>query len=200
MVVEPHPDASLLVLEWFQNDPDDPQVWKRFLERYVPPIRGWCANWGVEGSEAEELASEVLVRLFAAFRKFPYDPSGNFRAWVTRVSRTVWREIVAARRDNPGQTSGPIDEAFRLRDAQADLEQRVERGFDNEFLELAMRRLKAQTDPVQWEVYMLTMFEVLPGGEVARRLGISVGDVFVAKHHIRKAVEDEVKKLKNEPP
>ena len=75
-------DTSLTVLERLQRDPDDPEAWRLFLEKYQPRIRRWCLTWGLQDSDADDVTQEVLVKLFAALRKFQYDPSRSFRAWL----------------------------------------------------------------------------------------------------------------------
>ena len=39
MAAERESDTSITLLERLQNDPDDPQAWSLFVERYQPRIR-----------------------------------------------------------------------------------------------------------------------------------------------------------------
>jgi RNA polymerase sigma-70 factor (ECF subfamily) len=57
------------------------------VERYQPSIKRWCIAWGSQDSPADDVSQEVLVKLFAALRKFRYDPSRSFRAWLKTVSQ-----------------------------------------------------------------------------------------------------------------
>jgi RNA polymerase sigma factor (sigma-70 family) len=192
-------DTSLTLLERLQKNPDDPQAWKLFVERYQPRIRGWCLTWGLQDSDADDVAQEVLVKLFAALRKFQYDPSRSFHAWLKTVTQHAWSDFVAARRRHPGQTASPIDTLSDSAEAQSDLERQIEGAFDHELLELAMHRIKGRTKPANWEAFHLTAIEGLSGALAAQKLGIPVGQVFVAKHRVQKALQDEVRTLKNEP-
>jgi RNA polymerase sigma factor (sigma-70 family) len=192
-------DTSLTLLERLQKNPDDPQAWNRFIERYQPRIRRWCLSWGLQDSDADDVAQDVLVKLFAALRKFQYDPSRSFRAWLKTVTQHVWLDFVAARRRHPVQTSERIDTIADSAEAQSDLERQLEDAFEHELLEVAMRRIKERAKPTNWEAFHLTAIEGLSGAEVARRLGIPVGHVFVAKHRVQKMLQDEVRILKNEP-
>ena len=107
-------DTSLTLLERLQNDPADPQAWGLFVERYQPRIRRWCLAWGLQDSDADDVAQEVLVKLFAALRKFQYDPARSFRAWLKTVTQHAWSDFVAARRKDPGHNAGPIATDRRL--------------------------------------------------------------------------------------
>jgi len=192
-------DTSLSLLERLQKNPDDPQAWNLFVERYQPRIRWWCVTWGLQDSDADDVAQDVLVKLFAALRKFQYDPSRSFRAWLKTVTQHAWSGFVAARRRGPGQAPGRIDTIADSAEAQSDLERQLEDAFDRELLEVAMHRIKGRTKPVHWESFHLTAIEGLSGADAARKLGIPVGSVFVAKHRVQKLLQDEVRILKNEP-
>jgi RNA polymerase sigma factor (sigma-70 family) len=192
-------DTSLTLLERLQKNPDDPQAWTLFIERYQPRIRRWCVTWGLQDSDADDVAQNVLVKLFAALRKFQYDPSRSFRAWLKTVTQHAWSDFVAARRRDPGQIAGQIDTIADSAEAQSDLERQIEDGFDLELSEIAKHRIKGRTKPANWEAFQLTAIEGLSGAEAARKLGIPVGHVFVAKHRVQKLLQEEVQILKNEP-
>jgi len=191
-------DTSLSLLERLQKNPDDPQAWNVFIERYQPRIRRWCLTWGLQPSDADDVAQDVLVKLFAALRKFQYDPSRSFRAWLKTVTQHVWSDFAAARRRDLGQASGRIDTIADSAEAQSDLERQLEDAFDLELLEIATRRIKGRTKPANWEAFHLTAMEGLSGAEAAHKLGIPVGHVFVAKHRVQKMLQDELRNLKKE--
>src|SRR5271170_1800500 len=119
-------DTSLTLLERLQKNPDDPQAWKLFVERYQPRIRRWCLTWGLQDSDADDVAQDVLVKLFAALRKFQYDPTRSFRAWLKTVTQHVWIDFVRARKRAPVQTSEQIDSIADSAEAQSDLERQLE--------------------------------------------------------------------------
>ena len=170
-----------------------------FVERYQPRIRRWCITWGLQDSDADDVGQEVLVKLFAALRKFQYDPSRSFRAWLKTVTQNAWSDFVAARRRRRTQTSDLIDTIADSAAAQSDLNKQLEDAFDRELLEVAMRRIKGRAKPSNWEAFHLTAIEGLSGAEAAQKLGIPVGHVFVAKHRVQKLLQDEVRMLKHEP-
>jgi RNA polymerase sigma-70 factor (ECF subfamily) len=181
-------DTSLTLLERLQQHRDDPQAWKLFIERYRPRIRTWCLSWGLQDSDDDDVAQDVLLKLFAALRKFQYDPSRSFRAWLKTVTQHAWSDFVKSRRRDPGRGSRSIDTIADSAEAQSDLERQIEDAFDRELLELAMCRIKGRTKPANWEAFPLTAIEGLSGADAARKLGIAVGHVFVAKHRVQKAL------------
>jgi RNA polymerase sigma factor (sigma-70 family) len=199
MLADGKSDTSLTVLERLQRDPDDPEAWRLFLEKYQPRIRRWCLTWGLQDSDADDVTQEVLVKLFAALRKFQYDPARSFRAWLKTVAQHAWSDFVSARRRHPGQRLSGADTLAESAEAHSDLEKQLEDGFNHELFEMAMNCVKNRVQPDTWKAFHLTAIEGLSGAAAAAKLQIPVGSVFVAKHRVQKMLQEEVRLLKNEP-
>ena len=198
MLADGKSDTSLTVLERLQRDPDDPEAWRLFLEKYQPRIRRWCLTWGLQDSDADDVTQEVLVKLFAALRKFQYDPSRSFRAWLKTVAQHAWSDFVSARRRHPDQPLSGADTLAESADAHSDLEKQLEEGFNHELFEMAMSCVKNRVNPATWKAFQLTAIEGLSGAAAAAKLQIPVGNIFVAKHRVQKMLQEEVRLLKNE--
>jgi RNA polymerase sigma-70 factor (ECF subfamily) len=192
-------DTSLTLLERLQKNPDNRQAWHLFIQRYQPRIHRWCRDWGLQDSDADDVAQEVLAKLFAALRKFRYDPSRSFRAWLKTVTQHAWSDFVSARLRDLGQGASRFEQMLGSAEARSDLEQELVDAFDRELLEIAMRRIKNRVKPATWDAFHLTAVEGLSGSDVARRLEIPVGHVFVAKHRVQKMLQEEVQSLKEQP-
>jgi RNA polymerase sigma factor (sigma-70 family) len=192
-------DTSLTLLKRLQKNPDDPLAWNLFVERYLPRIRRWCLAWRLQDSDADDVTQNVLVKLFAAVRKFQYDPSRSFRAWLKTVTQHAWSDFVRARCRDPGQIAGPIDTIADSAEAQSRLEREIKDVFDLELFEVAKHRIKGRTKPANWEAFHPTALVRLSGADAARKLGLPVGHVFVAKRPVQKLLQDGVQILKNEP-
>jgi RNA polymerase sigma factor (sigma-70 family) len=190
-------ETSLTLLERIQENPDDPLAWRLFVERYQPKIRRWCLAWGLQDSDADDVAQDVLIRLFAALRKFRYDPARSFRAWLKTVTQHAWTDFLAARRRDPGHNAGSVSRIADSAEARSDLERRLEEAFDHELLDTAMNHIKGRVKPATWDAFQLTAIEGLSGVEAAQKLGIAVAHVFVAKHRVQKMLQEEVRILKD---
>jgi len=189
-------DTSRTLLERIQVHPDDPQAWRLFVERYQPRIRRWCLAWGLQDSDADDVAQDVLVKLFAALRKFKYDPARSFRAWLKTVTQHAWSDFRAARRKDPGHNAGSIALVADSAEAQTDFERQVEQAFNRDLLELAMHHIKGRVKPATWDAFQFTAIEGLTGAEAGQKLGMPVAHVFVAKHRVQKMIQEEVQILK----
>jgi RNA polymerase sigma factor (sigma-70 family) len=199
MTAEGESDTSLTLLERLQENPSDPQAWSVFVERYQPRIRAWCLYWGTQDSDADDVAQEVLAKLFVALRKFRYDPDRSFRAWLKTVTQHVLSDFIAARHKDLGSSAGRVDSIADSAEAHSDLERQIEVAFDAELLELAMHRVKKRVKPATWDAFELTMISGLPGAEAAKKLQIPVAHVFVAKSRVQQMLQEEARILRNDP-
>ena len=71
----------------------------------------------------------------------------------------------------------------------------IEREGDRELLEKAMALVRLRVKPHTWEAFRLMAFEGVSGAEVAERLGMKVGTVFVARSKVQRMLQEEMQKL-----
>ena len=151
---------------------------------------------GVQPSDADDVAQQVLFKLLTAMKTYRRDSTGSFRGWLKTVTRNAWIDFV--RRPRICQVPDWIASIADSFDALDDLEHRMEQAFDRELLELAMRRVQPRVKASVWEAFRLTSMENLSGVEASRRMGIPVSTIFVARHRVMKLLEEEVRGLRGE--
>jgi RNA polymerase sigma-70 factor (ECF subfamily) len=197
MTTQPQKDTPLTLLERVQRFPAELEAWDEFVRCYHPMIRAWCMKWGLQPSDADDVAQDVLVKLLAAMRTFRYDPARSFRAWLKTVTHHALSHFSAGRRRQPGQI-GPDIPIAELVDARVDLEQGLESLFDRDLLVMAMRRVERRVKPVTWDAFQLTALEGLSGLAVSQRLQIPVAHVFVARNRVQKLLQEEIRIMKGD--
>jgi RNA polymerase sigma factor (sigma-70 family) len=197
MSTKPGKDTSLTLLERVQKFPADLEAWDEFVHRYQPMIRAWCVNWGLQDSDADDVAQDVLVKLLSAMRKFRYDPARSFHGWLKTVTHHALSNFCNDRRREPGQI-GPDITIDELGDARVDLEHKLESLFDRDLFQMAMRRVEKRVKPVTWDAFRLSALDGLSGQEVAFRLQIPVANVFVAKNRVQKLLHEEIRIMKGD--
>ena len=197
MASQPGGKTSLTLLERVQRFPADPEAWDEFVRRYRPMIQAWCVKWGLQTSDADDVAQDVLVELMTALRKFHYDRSGSFSAWLRTVTHHALCHFLNERRKQPGQMA-PNFTITDLGSARVDLIQELQRLLDRDLFGIAMRRVEKRVKPVTWEAFRLSALEGLSGRAVAQRLRIPVAHVFVARNRVQKLLQEEVRIMKGE--
>jgi RNA polymerase sigma-70 factor (ECF subfamily) len=78
-----------------------------------------------------------------------------------------------------------------------DLARRLEEEYDRELLELAVFEVRRRVAPATWEAFRLLAFEDLSGAEVAARLGMNIGSVYVARSNVQKMLKECLSSLES---
>lgn len=193
-----HDATSLTLLSSVKGIPGDEDAWKRFVSRYEPLIQNWCAAWGLQESDRQDVTQEVLLRLSKVMQKFQYDSGSSFRAWLKTVTRRVWIDW-AGKQEKPGKGHGDseIFSVLQSVEARQDFSRRLEEEYDAELMDLAILRVRMSVSPRTWQAFQLTAMDGLPGKDVAEKLEMNVAHVYVARSEVKQALQKEVKRLED---
>jgi RNA polymerase sigma factor (sigma-70 family) len=145
---------------------NDPNAWRRLVRRYGPLLYRWCRAWNLQDADAQDVTQDVLVKLARRLSAFHYDPSQSFRAYLKTLARYAWCDLRAGLQQRPGAATGQLDSI----PAREDLTRRIEKEFDLELLEQAMRSVRQRVEPQTWEAFRLTALENVSGADAALRL------------------------------
>jgi RNA polymerase sigma-70 factor (ECF subfamily) len=172
-----------LFQRWRQGD------FEAFLELvrpHLPSLRALVACHAPPGqalADYDDISQDVLV---AAFRSAAdYDPGrGGLKAWLRGVARNgirrAWQEAARNRR-RAGQAA---DFAARRAAAERDLARDLDADPVLEALERCLAKLPGRGAQIVRAHYG----EGLPAAEIARRLGLTPGAVYVDLHRLRQSL------------
>ena len=188
--------TSVSLLGRLRKNPADGLAWEEFVEQYGPRVYQWCRRWGLQHSDAEDVAQIVLLEIARQMSHFEYDPARSFRGWLRTISRRAWyRFALSPNGQLRGSGDTQIASMLESVEARDDLQQRLEEQFDVELLEAASARIRLRLDPKTWQAFELVVYEQLSGAEVAGRLGMKVGGVYAAKCRVQRMLEQEIQRL-----
>jgi RNA polymerase sigma factor (sigma-70 family) len=196
----PESVTSTTLLVRLRQSPADEAAWAEFVARYGHRIHGWCREWGLQESDAQDVTQTVLLKLVRAVQTFRYDPAQKFRAWLKTVTHHAWQDLVRGRRRLAAGGTGSADDPLQSLAARDDLAARVEAAYEQDLLNQALDRVQARVQPKTWDAFRLTAFDGLSGTEVAAQLGMPVTSVFKAKSNVQKLLEAEVHYLEGGEP
>lgn len=176
----PDTRASLLLR---LREARDEQAWQDFVEIYGPLISRLAKRYGLQEADAGDVSQEVLGRVAKAVQTWEHDPArGSFRGWLTRVTRNLTIELFRQRRRRS-----------TVHDAQAQLEQIAAPSDEDQTFDWEQRKqlflwgaqkaapcFAANT----WQAFWQTAVEHQPVGDVARRLGMTPGAVYIARSRV----------------
>jgi RNA polymerase sigma-70 factor (ECF subfamily) len=190
--------TSLTLLGRLQQTPTDQGAWDLFVERYGPKVYTWCRRWRLQESDAQDVTQNVLLELARQMQSFVYRQGGTFRGWLRTVAYRAYCDYLTARqRVTPGSGDDAVLAQLSSVEARTDLLQQLEEEYDRELLDEATGRVRLRVQPHTWDAFVLTAVEGLSGADVARRLGMQIGAVYVARGKVQKMLQEEVRRLED---
>jgi RNA polymerase sigma factor (sigma-70 family) len=185
------------LLERLAQSGDQRQAaWAEFVGRYGRKIYGWCLRWRLQDADAQDVTQIVLLKLARRMKDFTYDPARSFRAWLKTVTHHAWQDYVDSRKTTTlAIGGGPAQDVLESLIARDDLSSALERLFDLDLLETAMRRVRLRAAPHTWTAFSMTAVEGIPAPEVARRLGMKIARVYAARNTIQQRLQAECRRL-----
>jgi RNA polymerase sigma-70 factor (ECF subfamily) len=188
-------DTSTTLLLRVKQEPMNESAWSEFVARYSRLIFRWCRAWGLQDADAEDVTQDVLLELARQMRVFTYDPTGSFRAWLRVVAYRCWCRFVQRRASEHRGRDGLVVNRLCTAEAGVQFLQALELEGNRELLESAVARVRARVHPRTWEAFRLMAVEGHAGLEVAQRLAMKVGTVFVAPSKVQRMLREEFDRL-----
>ncbi len=189
-----HPSTQVSLLMRVRNT-DDREAWSAFVERYSPMIVSWCNRFGLQTSDAEDVAQQVLLRLTRRMQSFNYDPEkGSFRGYL----RTLTRYAINDALDDRGPVgSGDTEQnqALYTIEARSDLLDKLDESFDDELLAEALNRIQHRVEPTTWQAFELTALREMAPVDAAAELEISMASIYKSKSRVLQMLRDELQLL-----
>jgi RNA polymerase sigma-70 factor (ECF subfamily) len=70
------------LLRCLQGGQAGPEAWRLLVDCYGPPLVAWSLRRGLQPADADDVAQEVLIKLFRRLPEFKYDPAIGFRPYL----------------------------------------------------------------------------------------------------------------------
>lgn len=182
------------------QDLEDHEAWAAFVQRYAPVIFTWCRRFHLQESDCADVTQDVLVKLMRSMQTFEYEPGrGRFRGWLKTVTANAVRDLA---RSWEGRIKGGGDnklhqfiDTLQAPDAIESLTGDIEEQYKRELLDQAAITVKARVKAHTWQAWELTSVDGEPSASAAEKLGVAIGDVYIAKSRVNKMLADEVRRL-----
>src|SRR5205085_2176746 len=198
MTAPPLTRASLLVR---LRDPNDTEAWKEFVRLYAAVIYGFARKRGLQDADAADLMQEVLRSVASTVHRLDYDPGrGTFRGWLFTVTRNKVFNFMEGRSRHV-QGSGDARVHQRLEQhAEEDgtLAADWEADYQRAMVAQAMAKIKGEFQSATWEAFLQTAVGGSTPAQAARRVGLSVGAVYVAKSRVIARLRQEIERMQGE--
>jgi RNA polymerase sigma factor (sigma-70 family) len=183
------------------------ESWRQFFDMYWRLIYTTALSAGLSDWEAQEVVQETVLTVVRKIKSFQYDPAvGSFKGWLLTIVR--WRiadqfrkrqgqiQPLRSRRGTETQGTATIE---RIVDPGAvDLDVIWEDEWQRTLFAAALARVKREANARHYQMFDLHAVKQWPVQKVAHTLGVSAGQVRLAKHRISALMRREVARLEKE--
>jgi len=182
---------------------DDQRTWDEFYQTYWRLIYSVGLKAGLRSDEAFDVVQETILSIAKQSKKRLYDPGqGSFKAWLMNMTRWRINDQFRKRKKDTAMAGGEWDNdrktavIDRFEDPKGDL---LERMWDVEWkknlADAALARVKAQVSPKQYQIFDYYVVKQWEAKKVQAHLGVSMAQVYLAKHRVGAVLKRELAKL-----
>ena len=182
---------------------DNEDSWRDFFNTYWRLIYDFAIKAGLDDAQAQDAVQETIISVANQMKGFKYDPAlGSFKGWLLQVTRRRvadqmrkrYRtgEVGALQADDPAVAamlaSLPDASGFHL-------EAVWEEEWRKHMADAALEKVKRQVRPEQFQMFDFAVLKSWPVAKVAEALGVTITQVYMARHRIGKLVKKEIQRL-----
>jgi len=188
------------------KDWQDQASWQDFFDLYWKLIYDVAIQRGLTKSEAEDVVQLTMMSVAKHMPGFKYDPAvGSFKTWLLNMTR--WRitdqfrkrQSLSAYQENPADTS---DENPKAVDESLYTHSELEKVWDDEWeknlLAAATAKARRRMDPKQYQIFDCSVNKEWPPERIAKAFGISLNQVYLAKHRMTALIKEEAERIQKE--
>ena len=193
--------ASLLrrLKQW-----EDQESWRDFFNTYWKLIYNAAVKAGLNDAEAQDVVQDIVIAVAKKIEDFRYDPAlDSFKGWLLYLTRKRIalhyrkRERERGRPSRGAESADVGAELERLPDPAVNFEAIWNEEWEKNLADAALARAKQDSNPRQFQIFSCYVLKQWPVKEVAKTLGVTVAQVYLAKHRISALVRKEAKRLHN---
>lgn len=185
---------------------EDQRTWDEFYKTYWKLIYSVGIKAGLRQDEAFDVVQETILSIAKQSKKNLYDPEqGSFKTWLMNMTR--WRindQFRKRKKDTamPGtgweedRKTAVID---RFEDPKGELLERMwDVEWKNSIADMALAKVKAQVSPKQYQIFDYYVVRQWEASKVQAHLGVSMAQVYLAKHRVGAVLKKELAKLEKD--
>jgi RNA polymerase sigma-70 factor (ECF subfamily) len=196
----PDPRLSTSLTLLFRLRSNDSDAWRVMVQLYTPLVHRWCAQGGVRGADAEDVAQEVFQAAATHMEAFRRDrPGDSFRGWLRGITRNMVLQSFRRQGRHP-RAAGGTDALLRMQQVQVDdAAQEPEDSDPVEELDGLRRRalelVRGEFEERTWRAFWQTVVDGRSPVDVAADLGVTPTAVRMAKSRILRRFKKEFGEL-----
>ncbi|MBC7817142.1 MAG: sigma-70 family RNA polymerase sigma factor [Planctomycetaceae bacterium] len=187
-MVEPETRPSLVLR---LREARDQQAWTEFVALYEPLLLRLMRQRGLQEADARDVTQQVIVAVCQAVERWESDGrEASFRRWLFAIARKLALKFVQRGCSQQGVTKRGVGgtDMLELLERLPEPEHRTVSAFDdeyrNEVFRWAAERVRSEFRDSTWQAFWRTCVLKEPIDEVATAIGLTIGNVYVARSRV----------------
>jgi RNA polymerase sigma-70 factor (ECF subfamily) len=184
------------------RDRQDHEAWLEFVALYEPVAYRLLRRHGLQDADAREVMQDLFLAVSRSIDRWePSRERGSFRGWLRRVIRNLVINWLKQRAVRPSAGGGSDFQAlFDLVPADSDPETvEFELELRRAEFQRAAARVKKEVQPATWQAFWETAVVGMPAADAARKLGMQVGAIRVARCRVLARLRATIEKRETAP-
>lgn len=181
------------------GDWKDSRSWDEFYRTYWRLIYSVAIKAGLREDEAWDVVQETILTIAKQSLKNSYDPSrGSFKMWLWNITRWRINDRFRQRKKDTASLHHDADETAvepldLIPDSGNDSFTSIwDREWQANVMKAAVERVKMKVSPQQFQIFDYNVLRGMNAGEVRRKLGVSIAQVYLAKHRVGAILRKEI--------
>ena len=182
---------------------EDQRTWDDFYQTYWKLIYSVGIKAGLRPDEAFDTVQETILSIAKQSKKNLYDPNqGSFKTWLMNMTRWRINDQFRKRKKDTAMPGGGWDDERktavidRFEDPKGDLLNRMwDVEWKKSIADMALTKVKAQVSPKQYQIFDYYVVKQWDAKKVQEHLGVSMAQVYLAKHRVGSVLKKELAKL-----
>lgn len=185
---------------------EDQRTWDEFYQTYWRLIYSVAIKSGLRSEEAFDCVQETILSIAKQSKKKLYDPSqGSFKTWLMNMTRWRINDQFRKRKKDTAMSAGFEDDdrktavIDRLGDPNGEVLDRVWNfEWKKNLADTALAKVKTQVSPKQYQIFDCYVVKGWEAKKVQDHLGVSMAQVYLAKHRVGSVLKRELAKLEED--
>lgn len=180
-------------------DYGDSEAWTEFVGIYQPVVQRFIQSHGLQFADAAEVTQEVLSRVAKSIKTWDGEqPQSSFRGWLYRITRNLTIDFLRKKKRELAKSIGGDGGMSQIADT-ADSESKAFRAeYEKQLFHWAAEKLRPSFKPTNWQAFWMSTVDGLSIEEVARRLKMECGAIYVARSRIMARLAKLIQEQSNE--
>jgi RNA polymerase sigma-70 factor (ECF subfamily) len=182
------------------HDAQNHQAWEEFLAVYQPLILRLMRHNGLSEEDARDVCQQVLQGVASDVQRWkPDGREASFRRWLFRIARNrMIKFLVQQRKQTAGRGGTSIQRILAAYPAR-DISSQFQNEYRQQLLWWAADQIRPEFRDATWQAFWRTCVDGQPVTDVARELGTTAGNVYVARSRIVARLRARIQEINDDP-